>query len=62
MAQDSPARARICRNCDGFASVKVTFGGRDASGNRRLITARCPACQGTGIARRTARITAVAHV
>jgi DnaJ-class molecular chaperone len=41
---------RICRNCDGFASVKVTLGGRDRHGHRRLITAHCKTCHGTGTA------------
>ncbi|MGW5471580.1 hypothetical protein [Streptomyces chartreusis] len=45
--------ARICSDCDGFASVKVTFGGRDRRGHLRIITAHCPACHGTGT--RTAR-------
>ncbi|WP_030934668.1 hypothetical protein [Streptomyces sp. NRRL S-646] len=40
--------ARICQSCDGFASVKVTLGGRDRHGHLRTITAHCPACHGTG--------------
>ncbi|MEU6652724.1 hypothetical protein ABZ904_25645 [Streptomyces sp. NPDC046900] len=40
--------ARICPDCDGFAAVKVTVGGRDARGHLRTITAHCPACHGTG--------------
>ncbi|MGW3729447.1 hypothetical protein [Streptomyces sp. NPDC000851] len=42
---------RICPNCDGFASVAITLGGRDARGHLRTITAHCPACHGTGTAR-----------
>jgi hypothetical protein len=40
--------ARICPNCDGFASVAVTLGGRDARGHLRTITAHCPVCHGAG--------------
>ncbi|MQY34906.1 hypothetical protein SRB17_28780 [Streptomyces sp. RB17] len=40
--------ARICPNCDGFAAVAITLGGRDARGHLRTITAHCPACHGTG--------------
>ncbi|MGW5196463.1 hypothetical protein [Streptomyces spiralis] len=39
---------RICPDCDGFASVAVTLGGRDARGHLRTITAHCPACHGLG--------------
>ncbi|MFD7403269.1 hypothetical protein ACFV7R_11455 [Streptomyces sp. NPDC059866] len=42
------SNARICPNCDGFAAVKVTLGGRDARGHLRTITAHCPVCHGTG--------------
>ncbi|WP_372350203.1 hypothetical protein [Streptomyces sp. KL116D] len=51
MAQHPPARARICRDCDGFASVKVTLGGRDRHGHLRTITAHCTTCHGTGTTR-----------
>ncbi|MBD2817122.1 hypothetical protein ACIQVQ_24110 [Streptomyces rochei] len=51
MAHRTPPRARICPACDGFASVAVTLGGRDHHGHLRTVTARCPACQGTGTAR-----------
>ncbi|WP_055493476.1 hypothetical protein [Streptomyces sp. TP-A0356] len=40
--------ARICPNCDGFAAVAVTIGGRNTRGRLRTITAHCPACQGLG--------------
>ncbi|MFJ4365344.1 hypothetical protein ACIP4S_14460 [Streptomyces chartreusis] len=39
---------RICPDCDGFASVKVTLGGRDRRGHLRTITTHCRACHGTG--------------
>lgn len=50
MSQPTPARTRVCPDCDGFAAVKVTLGGRDRSGHLRTITAHCPACHGTGTA------------
>ncbi|MFE9095517.1 hypothetical protein [Streptomyces sp. NPDC007264] len=53
MAQLIPPAPRICPTCDGFASVAVTLGGRDARGHLRTITANCPACKGTGTTRRT---------
>ncbi|QEU95165.1 hypothetical protein [Streptomyces kanamyceticus] len=46
MVQPTPTPARICGNCDGFATVKVTLGGRDRHGHLRTITAHCMACRG----------------
>ncbi|CAM5684575.1 hypothetical protein SALBM311S_09145 [Streptomyces alboniger] len=46
---------RICPNCDGHASAAITLGGRDTQGNRRTITAYCPACHGTGTTHRRTR-------
>jgi hypothetical protein len=43
--------ARICPNCDGFASAAVTLGGRDRHGHLRTITAHCPVCNGLGVTR-----------
>ncbi|MBC9716854.1 hypothetical protein H9Y04_30400 [Streptomyces sp. TRM66268-LWL] len=43
---------RICKDCDGFASVAITVGGRDRHGHLRTITAHCPACNGTGTTRK----------
>ncbi|OEJ52020.1 hypothetical protein [Streptomyces agglomeratus] len=48
MTQPTPAPARICPACDGFASAAITLGGRDRHGQRRTITAHCRVCQGTG--------------
>ncbi|MET8949309.1 hypothetical protein [Streptomyces sp. NPDC004533] len=48
MTHRTTPRPRICGNCDGFASVAITLGGRDARGHLRTITAHCPACHGTG--------------
>ena len=53
MTQSTRPASHICRDCDGFASVKVTLGGRDRNDHLRTITAHCPACHGTGT--RTAR-------
>ncbi|MBC9714639.1 hypothetical protein H9Y04_18945 [Streptomyces sp. TRM66268-LWL] len=40
--------ARICPDCDGFASVAVTLGGRNRLGFLNTITAHCKRCEGTG--------------
>ncbi|WP_425831526.1 hypothetical protein [Streptomyces fractus] len=47
---DQPnASARVCANCDGFASVAVSSGlGRDAHGHLHTLTLDCTACHGTG--------------
>lgn len=47
MPQHTPTTP-VCRDCDGFATVKVTLGGRDRQGRRRLVTAHCKACHGIG--------------
>ncbi|MFF3323487.1 hypothetical protein [Streptomyces sp. NPDC002889] len=49
MPQHSHAPARVCPSCDGFATARVTLGGRDRHGHLRTITVHCPACHGTGI-------------
>ncbi|MFI1470612.1 hypothetical protein [Streptomyces wuyuanensis] len=48
MSQPTPARTRVCPDCDGFPAVKVTLGGRDRAGHLRTVTAHCTACHGTG--------------
>ncbi|MFJ2474190.1 hypothetical protein ACIOWI_14505 [Streptomyces sp. NPDC087659] len=50
MSQPTPARTRVCPDCDGFSAVKVTLGGRDRAGHLRTVTAHCTACHGTGTA------------
>ncbi|KOG24699.1 MULTISPECIES: hypothetical protein [Streptomyces] len=40
--------ARVCRDCDGFATVHITTGTLTADGQRRTLPATCLACQGTG--------------
>ncbi|MEU0438911.1 hypothetical protein ABZ202_03815 [Streptomyces sp. NPDC006186] len=44
----SSTTARICPNCDGFATAAVSSGGRDPRGHLHTITVVCPACHGTG--------------
>ncbi|WP_406427535.1 hypothetical protein [Streptomyces sp. NBC_00147] len=56
-AQNQP----VCRHCDGFASAKVTLGGRDRHGYLRTITAHCPACHGTGT-RSTRQVSVLVNV
>ncbi|WP_151480666.1 hypothetical protein [Streptomyces albicerus] len=53
MTQHTRPQTHICPKCDGFASAAVTLGGRDRHGHLRTITAHCPACHGTGTARRS---------
>ncbi|MER6013712.1 hypothetical protein [Streptomyces bluensis] len=60
MPQGTPAPARPCHDCDGFASAKVTTGGRDRHGHLHTATAHCPTCRGTGT--RPARRREVARV
>ncbi|NWF31224.1 hypothetical protein HW130_34190, partial [Streptomyces sp. PKU-EA00015] len=53
--------ARVCSNCDGFPTVRVTLGGRDRDGHLRTITVHCPACHGIGtrpVRRALAEVTA----
>ncbi len=39
---------RVCRDCDGFATVSITTGIRHADGTRATLRVACPACKGTG--------------
>ncbi|MEU7381584.1 hypothetical protein AB0A91_16585 [Streptomyces sp. NPDC042207] len=46
-----PQRARntrVCRDCDGFASVAITTGTRHHDGTRATLHVTCPTCKGTG--------------
>ncbi|MGW7272217.1 hypothetical protein ACWGH5_17020 [Streptomyces sp. NPDC054864] len=47
MTQPAPAR-RICRDCDGFATVAITTGTRNTDGSRVTLSADCPTCKGHG--------------
>ncbi|MFB7326195.1 hypothetical protein [Streptomyces sp. NPDC056190] len=58
MPQHAPT-ARICRDCDGFASVAITTGTRHRDGSRVTVRVTCPTCQGTGHATPAARLVRV---
>lgn len=47
MPQHAPT-ARICRDCDGFATVAITTGTRHPDGTRATLRVACPTCRGTG--------------
>lgn len=40
--------ARVCRDCDGFATATITTGTRHADGSRSTLRVPCAACKGTG--------------
>ncbi|MFD5780791.1 hypothetical protein [Streptomyces sp. NPDC126933] len=48
MPQHTPARTRICPDCDGFPAVAITTGQHTPDGRRQTITATCRTCNGTG--------------
>ncbi|MFJ8626607.1 hypothetical protein ACIRD3_27760 [Kitasatospora sp. NPDC093550] len=54
MPQTTPAPARICPDCDGFAQAAIDTGTRHPDGTRTTIPAYCPACHGTGTVTRPA--------
>jgi hypothetical protein len=39
---------RVCRDCDGFATVAITTGLRHLDGTRETVPVACPTCKGTG--------------
>ncbi|MFJ6907937.1 hypothetical protein [Streptomyces griseoluteus] len=41
-------RGRVCRDCDGHATVHITTGARHRDGTRVTLRVTCPACKGTG--------------
>ncbi|MGW6203007.1 hypothetical protein ACWF9B_05070 [Streptomyces sp. NPDC055089] len=43
-----PINLPVCSHCDGFPKVAITTGQTTPTGERRTITADCPACGGTG--------------
>ncbi|MFF9274377.1 hypothetical protein [Streptomyces griseosporeus] len=47
MPQHAPS-PRVCRDCDGFATVAITTGTRRPDGTRATLTIACPTCKGTG--------------
>ncbi|MEU5797664.1 hypothetical protein ABZ800_29690 [Streptomyces sp. NPDC047813] len=40
--------ARVCRDCDGFATAAISTGTRHTDGTRTTLTVTCPSCKGTG--------------
>ncbi|MGW7208704.1 hypothetical protein [Streptomyces sp. NPDC054837] len=40
--------ARICPNCDGFATAAIPSGTRHRDGSRALLHIDCGTCHGTG--------------
>ncbi|MFB8245324.1 hypothetical protein ACFC5X_09785 [Streptomyces sp. NPDC055952] len=49
MPQDAQS-TRVCRACDGFATVAITTGTRHTDGTRATLRVTCSTCQGTGTA------------
>ncbi|MGD6744880.1 hypothetical protein ACOKM3_23965 [Streptomyces sp. BH106] len=50
MAQPTPARSRVCRDCDGFPTVAVSSDlGRDNAGHLHVIKVTCRTCKGSGV-------------
>ncbi|AWE51439.1 hypothetical protein [Streptomyces nigra] len=39
---------RVCRDCDGFATVAITTGTRHDDGSRVTLRITCTGCNGTG--------------
>ncbi|WP_328977238.1 hypothetical protein [Streptomyces canus] len=50
--------ARICPNCDGFATAAVPSGTRHRDGTRALLRVDCGTCHGTGTLPLRPRLTA----
>lgn len=48
MPQQHATSARICPDCDGFATVTITTGLRNANGTRRTLPVNCRTCHGSG--------------
>jgi RNase P subunit RPR2 len=48
MTHLSTPAARICPNCDGFATAAITTGNRNARGHLHTLTIDCRACNGLG--------------
>ncbi|GHA14639.1 hypothetical protein ACFOOM_10895 [Streptomyces echinoruber] len=51
---ETTSTERVCRDCDGFATVAVTTGTRHRDGTGATLRVACPACRGTGHAPATA--------
>ncbi|MGA5405793.1 hypothetical protein ACPCSC_00815 [Streptomyces lavendulocolor] len=50
MSQHSPARMRVCPDCDGFPVVAIDTGTRLPDGARATLHVTCRRCLGTGTA------------
>ncbi|MDF6043813.1 hypothetical protein LRD69_17085 [Streptomyces sp. JH14] len=48
MAQHTPARTRICPDCDGFPAVAIDTGMLLDDGTRATLLITCRRCHGTG--------------
>ncbi|MEU0666379.1 hypothetical protein ABZ508_25770 [Streptomyces lavendulocolor] len=48
MSQHSPARMRVCPDCDGFPVVAIDTGTRLPDGTRATLHITCRRCMGTG--------------
>ncbi|CAL9457478.1 hypothetical protein [Streptomyces sp. enrichment culture] len=48
MSQHSPARTRVCPECDGFPVVAIATGTRLPNGTRATLHVTCCRCHGTG--------------
>ncbi|WP_392841319.1 hypothetical protein [Streptomyces sp. LN500] len=54
MAQHTPARTRICPDCDGFPAVAIDTGTLLDDGTRATLLVTCRRCQGNGSTRTAA--------
>ncbi|MDX2731501.1 hypothetical protein [Streptomyces sp. PA03-2a] len=59
MAQHSPARTRICPDCDGFPAVAIDTGTLLEDGTRATLLVTCRRCRGTGSTRTAAPVPVV---
>ncbi|MFI9027227.1 hypothetical protein [Streptomyces sp. NPDC053560] len=60
MPENTPARVRLCPDCDGFPTVAITTGQTNPDGSRTTLTVICRTCEGTGSVTRRAAAREVA--
>ncbi|MER7396956.1 hypothetical protein ABT381_15760 [Streptomyces sp. NPDC000151] len=60
MPEHTPARVRLCPDCDGFPTVAITTGQTNPDGSRKTLTVVCRTCEGTGTVTRRAAAREVA--